>query len=67
MTKPLESRLPDADMQEAPKALVRAAQRAREIAKQMGTGVVVLRDGVIVEESPYEDAEDSSAASGPTV
>jgi hypothetical protein len=67
MSKPLESRLPDADMQEAPKALLRAARRAREIAKRTGTGVVVLRDGVIVEESPDEDADDSSAASGSTV
>ena len=60
----MESRLPDADMQEAPKALLRAARRAREIAKRMGTGVIVFRDGVIVEESPDEDTEDPSAAGG---
>jgi hypothetical protein len=59
MNKPLESRLPDADMQEAPKALLRAARRAREMAKRMGTGVIVLRDGVVVEESP-DDVEDDS-------
>ena len=32
MTDALVSTLPDADMQAAPKALLRAAQRAREIA-----------------------------------
>lgn len=56
----MESRLPDPDMQEAPRALLRAARRAREIAKRMGTGVVVVRDGVIVEESPDDDEVDSS-------
>ena len=61
MSKPLESRLPDADMQEAPRALLRAARRAREIAKRMGTGVIVSRDGVIVEESPDDYEVDSSA------
>ena len=62
MNKPLESRLPDADMQEAPKALLRAARRAREIARQMGTGVIVLRDGIVVEESPDEDADDPASS-----
>jgi len=33
------SRLPDADMQAAPAALLRAARRAREIARQTGTAV----------------------------
>jgi imidazolonepropionase-like amidohydrolase len=58
MSKPIESKLSDADMQEAPRALLRAAQRAREIARQKGTGVVILRDGKIVEVSPDDDAED---------
>lgn len=44
------SRLPDADMQAAPAALLRAARRAREIARQTGTAVVVVRDGKLVEE-----------------
>ncbi|MFL6246230.1 MAG: hypothetical protein ACJ74H_09415 [Thermoanaerobaculia bacterium] len=35
------SHLPDADMQAVPRALTRAAQRAREIAKQTGTELVV--------------------------
>lgn len=32
---------PDADMQAVPKALTRAAQRAREIAERTGTELVV--------------------------
>ncbi|MFO1421100.1 MAG: hypothetical protein U1F59_09280 [Candidatus Competibacteraceae bacterium] len=50
MNDQLVSRLPDADMQAAPKALLRAAQRAREIAKQTHTPLVVVRDGVLIEE-----------------
>lgn len=44
------SRLADADMQAAPVALARAAQRAREIAARTGTPVIVMRDGKLVEE-----------------
>ena len=44
------SRLPDADLQAAPAALLRAARRAPEIARQTGTAVVVVRDGKLVEE-----------------
>lgn len=44
------SRLPDADMQATPAALLRAARRAREIARQTGTAVVVVRDGKLVED-----------------
>lgn len=43
------SLLPDADMQAVPAAMFRAALRAREIARQTGTAVVVLRDGKLVE------------------
>jgi hypothetical protein len=39
-------------MQAAPRALLRAAQRAREIARQTGTKIVFVRDGVLVEEDP---------------
>jgi len=46
------SHLPDADMQAAPAALLRAARRAREIARQTGTAVVVMRNGKLVEEHP---------------
>ena len=50
MTHVLVSQLPDADMQAVPKALLRAARRAREIARQTGTAVVVMRDGKLIEE-----------------
>lgn len=52
MTKPTiaVSQLPDADMQAAPKAMLREAQRAREIARQTNTPLVLVRDGVLVEE-----------------
>ena len=45
-----KSKLPDPDMQAVPRALERAAQRAREIARQTGTPLVIVRDGVLVEE-----------------
>jgi hypothetical protein len=37
-------------MQAAPRALLRAARRAREIARQTNTPIVIVRDGVLVEE-----------------
>ena len=54
MNKPLVSKLQDADMQAAPAALLRAGRRAREIARQTGTAVVVMRDGKLVEEKAGE-------------
>ncbi|HYK03105.1 MAG TPA: hypothetical protein VE974_15200 [Thermoanaerobaculia bacterium] len=50
MSNDLESKLPNADMQAAPRALLRAAQRAREIARQTNTALVIVRDGKLVEE-----------------
>lgn len=50
MNDTMVSKLPDPDMQAAPKALLRAAQRAREIARQTNTPLVLVRDGVLVEE-----------------
>jgi len=49
--------LPDADMQAAPRALLRAAQRARDVARATRTGLVIVRDGVLVE-VPYDQIED---------
>ena len=43
------SHLPDADMQAAPAALVRAARRARELAVRSGTPLVVSENGQVVE------------------
>jgi hypothetical protein len=49
-TEAMVSKLLDADMQAAPRALMRAAQRARDVARQTGTPLVLMRDGVLVEE-----------------
>lgn len=50
MDNRLVSKLPDADMQAVPAALLRAARRAREIARQTNTAIVIVRDGKLVEE-----------------
>ncbi len=50
MTDAMVSTLPDADMQAAPKALLRAAQRAREIARQTNARRVLVRAGEQVED-----------------
>ena len=58
MSDAMVSKLPDADMQAAPKALLRAALRAREIARQTNTPLVLVRDGVLVEEYVEDFADD---------
>lgn len=50
MNEPMVSKLPDADMQGTLTALLRAAKKAREIARQTGTAIVVMRDGKLIEE-----------------
>lgn len=50
MSRATVSKLPDAAMQGVDAALLRAAQRAREVARQTGTAIVIVRDGVLVEE-----------------
>ena len=52
MSNPLESKLSNADMQAAPRALRRAADHAREIARKTGTLLVIVRNGVLVEVDP---------------
>ena len=54
MTDKLVSKLENADMQAAPRALLRAAKRAREIARATNTAIVIIRDGVLVEERVAE-------------
>lgn len=44
------SHLQDADMQAAPAALARAAQRAREMAARTGTPLIIVRDGQLIEQ-----------------
>ncbi len=56
ITEPLISHLDDADMQAAPAALLRAALRARELARQTGTPLVIVRDGKLVEAPLTEEA-----------
>lgn len=43
-------------------ALLRAAKRAREIAQQTGTAIVIRRDGELVRERPAADNEGESKA-----
>ena len=47
-----ESKLTDPDMQAVTAALMRAARRAHLIARQTGTGVVIMRAGQVVEIEP---------------
>jgi hypothetical protein len=54
MSNELRSDLPDADMQAVPRALLRAARRAREIAQQTNTAIVIMRNGELVEEKITE-------------
>ena len=56
MSDPLPD-LPDADMQSAPRGLLRAAQQAREVARATRTPLVIVVDGVLVE-VPYDQIED---------
>lgn len=60
MKKPIESSLPDADMQAVPKALLRAARRAREIARQTRTPLVIVRDGSLIEEEVPSERDDNT-------
>ena len=55
MDAKLVSKLPDSDMQGAPAALLRAGRRAREIARQTNTAVVVMRNGELIEERDTPD------------
>ena len=50
MSRAPVSQLPDAAMQGVDAALLRAAQRARDVARRTGTALVIVRDGVLVEE-----------------
>ena len=68
MSPKLRSTLDNADMQAAPQALLRAAQRAREIARRTGTRLVVVHQGVLREldaDSPeLESFDGESSRSG---
>ena len=53
----LRSKSSDPDMQGAPYALLRAAKRAREIARRTNTPLIIERDGKIVEEWVTDEDE----------
>jgi hypothetical protein len=55
------SKLPDDDMQAAPAALVRAGLKARELARKTGTAVVIVRNGILVEESVDDSPQPANA------
>ncbi|MBW7861879.1 MAG: hypothetical protein KJZ96_00275 [Rhodocyclaceae bacterium] len=46
----------DADLRLSPQAMQRATRRARELAAQTGTAIVVSRDGVIEYIHPRQEA-----------
>lgn len=62
--KPISQSM-DADMRHSQAALERAARRAREIAAQTGTAIVISRQGVI--EHIYPTPSTAPAHSPPTV
>lgn len=67
MKPPFVSRSSDPDMQAVPVALMRAAQRARELARQTGTKLVVVLDGKLMELDPDTcDLEDEGSDESPT-
>ena len=45
-------KLTDPDMQKATAALIRAGERARQIAQRTGTAIVVVRNGQLIREIP---------------
>ncbi len=52
----------DEDLKGTLAALRRAAKRAREIARETGTAIVVIRDGKLVREIlPSKDRRDTTA------
>jgi hypothetical protein len=48
-------------MQAAPAALVRAGLKARELARKTGTAVVIVRNGILVEESVDDSPQPAKA------
>lgn len=55
MNRPIESAR-DSDLRLSQAAMQRAAQRARELAAQTGTALIVSEDGVIKQLYPKADA-----------
>lgn len=55
----------DADLRLSSHAMQRAARRARELAAQTGTAIVVIRDGVIEHIRPRLEATGASVQGPP--
>ena len=67
MSGNLRSTLHNPDMQAVPQALLRAAKRAREIARNTGTRLIVVHRGVLREldpDSPELDSPDEPSDTG---
>ncbi|MFZ2290462.1 MAG: hypothetical protein WAV92_12475 [Halopseudomonas yangmingensis] len=62
--RPIESAR-DTDLRLSPQAMQRAARRARELAAQTGTAIVVIRDGVIEHIRPRLEATGASVQEPP--
>lgn len=58
MDSGMEPKKRDPDLAAAENAMKRAAQKARQRARQVGTGVVVWKDGHVVEERQNISAGD---------
>lgn len=59
MSSDEKSKPRDSDMEGADKAILRAAQRAREIARKTNTPLIIVRDGKVVEEWVTDDEVES--------
>ena len=56
----------DADLRLSPQAMQRAARRARELAAQTGTAIVVSHGGVMEYIHPRQEATESPVQDPPT-
>lgn len=67
MSESMKSKLANPDMQAAPRALLRAARRAREIARQTGTRLIVVEDGILKALAPGDPGFDSPSSAATTI
>ena len=61
------SKSASADMQAVPRALLRAARRARAIARETGTLLIIVEDGVLKELAPDDPDFDSLERTASTI
>ncbi len=66
MTSGFQTQRPDPDLQRVSAALLRAGQRARELARMTGTGIAVSIDGELrVLSGPELDMDMAASPTGP--